>query len=54
MCDGQRVFMLVIHKQLFPSASTTQGREEGEVEVKDGPSHQVSGQIGESLSDLCL
>lgn len=28
-------------------ASNTQGREEGEIEVKDGQSYEVPGQIGE-------
>lgn len=40
--------MLDAENQLFPHASNTQGREEGEIEVKDGPSHKVPGQIGES------
>lgn len=48
------IFVMVIADQFFPCASNTQGREEGEVEVKDGPGHQVSGQIGESLTDLLV
>lgn len=33
-------------------ASNTQGREEGEIEVKDGQSYEVSGQIGKWQPDL--
>lgn len=38
---------------LFDCASfNSQGREEGEVEVKDGQSDEVSGQIGEQQPDF--
>lgn len=47
-------FLPIIDNRLFPCASNTQGREEGEVEVKDGPGHEVSGPIGESLSPLLI
>ena len=46
------VCCVCISLNVYSCPLISQGREEGEVEVKDGQSVEVSGQIGEWTPDL--